>query len=76
MSDLPGKPRTNQGFFAWLGRQVGYVSKAIKTDVADKTVYRNDTVEELPHPTDPSLKLRRRVIDEVVRENKSPRNPN
>jgi len=66
MPDLPQKPRPQHGFFAWLGRQVGYVSKAIKTDVAKKTVYRNDTVEELPHPSDPNLKLRRRVIDEVI----------
>ncbi|HUB27979.1 MAG TPA: hypothetical protein VL992_21315 [Tepidisphaeraceae bacterium] len=67
MPDLPGKPERG-GLFAWLGRQVGYVSRAIKTDVGKKTVYRHDTVEELPHPEDPNLKLRRRVIDEVIAE--------
>jgi hypothetical protein len=73
MPDLPGKARGQSGLLAWLGRQVGYVSRAIKTDVVKKTVYRNDTVEELPHPEDPNLKLRRRVIDEVIVE--KPRRP-
>jgi hypothetical protein len=72
MPDVPGKPRSGSGLLAWLGRQVGYVSKAIKTDVGKKTIYRNDTVEELPHPDDPNLKLRRRVIDEVIAEKPRP----
>jgi hypothetical protein len=66
MSDLPDKP--HHGFFAWLGRQVGYVARAVKTDVGKKTIYRNNSVEELPHPADPNLKLRRTVIDEVIDE--------
>ena len=47
-------------FLGWLGRQVGFVSKAIKTDVTKppepselkepKIVYRADKVEEAPHP--------------------------
>lgn len=57
-------------FLGWLGRQVGFVSKAIKTDVTNnpppKVVYRADRVEEVPHPADPSLVLRRTTIDEVV----------
>jgi len=64
-------------FLGWLGRQVGFVRKAIKTDVAQpqqemepqqepKVVYRTDTVEEAPHPADPSLVLRRTTTDEVV----------
>ena len=60
--------------FGWLGRQVGHVKKAVKTDVtkkpastpAPKVVYRDDKVEEAPHPTDPGVKLRRTVIDEVI----------
>jgi hypothetical protein len=65
MSDSSNPGR---GLLGWLGRQVGYISKAIKADVgAPKIVYRNDSVEELPHPDDPSLKLRRTVIDEVVK---------
>ena len=47
------------------------MAKAVKTDVtASKVVYRNDKVEEAPHPADPSLKLRRTVIDEVIVEKK------
>ena len=65
-------------FLGWLGRQVGFVNKAIKTDVTKsprqaqqeppKVVYRADTVEEVPHPADPNLVLRRTTTDEVIRE--------
>ena len=62
-------------FLQWLGRQVGYVAKAVKTDVTAppkddklaKVVYRKDTVQEVAHPDDPELKLRRTIIDEVVK---------
>jgi hypothetical protein len=57
----------------WLGRQVGYVARAIKTDPVEeggepKVVFRKDRVQEAPHPNDPNLKLRRTTIDEVVVE--------
>jgi hypothetical protein len=63
-----------EDLFGWLGRQVGHVKKAVKADVTKKpattptpkVVYRDDKVEEAPHPTDPSVKLRRTVIDEVI----------
>ena len=61
-----------QGVFGWLGRQVGHVRKAIrapvkpKQDPVPKVVYRDDKVEEAPHPTEPGVKLRRTVIDEVI----------
>ena len=74
----PNNPRPGHGLLGWLGRQVGYVSKAIKTNVEDlpKVVYRNGTVKEAPHPSDPRVKLRRTVIDEVVVENgKAKQNP-
>jgi len=59
---LPGK-----GFFGWLGRQVGHVKKAVQTDVnATKVTYRKEKVEEVPHPEDPAMKLRRTTIDEVI----------
>ncbi len=71
MADGPGK-----GFFGWLGRQVGHVKTAVKTDVAKKSadkkidekavIYRNDAVEEAPHPQDSKLTLRRTTIDEVI----------
>ncbi len=61
---LPGK-----GFFGWLGRQLGYVSKAVAHDPAGpKTVYRVSSVEEKPLPEDPSVRLRRTTIDEVIFE--------
>ena len=78
-------------FFGWLGRQVGFVSKAIKTDVVPppatskqqeqappppKVVFRADNIEEAPHPADPKLTLRRTTIDEVItRPNESQERP-
>lgn len=92
--NLPG----GNSFFAWLGRQVGYVKKAVKTDpaAADRpktpsaapppprpvpapesdpraqnepaVIYRDGKVEEAPHPTEPGMKLRRTIIDEVIVE--------
>ena len=62
-------------FLGWLGRQVGFVSKAIKTDVTKppdpkaidpQVVYRSDSVEEAPHPEQPNTTLRRTTIDEVI----------
>jgi hypothetical protein len=54
-------------FFGWLGRQVGHVKKAVKTDVtAPKVIYRNDKVEEQAMPDQPGVKLRRTTIDEVI----------
>lgn len=84
-SNLPGK-----GLFGWLGRQIGYVSGAVKSQphgpakpepesaqkppppkpAAPKVVYRDDKVEEVPHPTEPGVTLRRTIIDEVVVDQK------
>ncbi len=65
--NLPGN-----GFLGWLGRQVGHIAKAVKTDVVppapSKVVYRECTIEEKESPTDPNVKLRRTVIDEVVKK--------
>jgi len=73
----PGK-----GFLGWLGRQVGYVTKAMKANVGGpKTVYRDETVEEQPLPDDPNIILRRTTTDEVIvskainATNKTPSNP-
>ncbi|HEV2294241.1 MAG TPA: hypothetical protein VGR35_10315 [Tepidisphaeraceae bacterium] len=68
-------------FLGWLGRQVGFVSKAIKTDVTKKSepqpqepnvVYRADNIEEAPHPEQPNITLRRTTIDEVIVEKDKP----
>ena len=56
---LPGK-----GVLGWLGRQIGYVRRAIKANPS--VVYRQGKVEEADHPTEPELKLRRTTIDEVI----------
>jgi hypothetical protein len=85
---LPGK-----GWFGWLGRQVGYVKKAVQTEPArlpnpspgegsgsakpsspqsdPAVIYREGRVEEADHPTQPGVKLRRTVIDEVIVKNGS-----
>ncbi len=71
MADRPNNlPGT--GFLGWLGRQVGHVAKAVKTDVAkpadSNIVYRECTIEEQQSPVDPNVKFRRTTIDEVVKE--------
>jgi hypothetical protein len=56
-------------FFGWLGRQVGHVKTAVKTDATKpepKVIYRNDKVEEKSVPNQPGVKLRRTTIDEVI----------
>lgn len=58
----PGK-----GFLGWLGRQVGYVKKAITTDVSPR-LYEQRKTEQLPHPENPDLILRRTTIDEVIKK--------
>lgn len=63
---LPGK-----GFWGWLGRQVGHVTKATKIDVGGPQVVRRvNRVQEAAHPEQPNVKLRRTVIDEVIVEKK------
>lgn len=43
--------------------------QALRTDVGgEKVVFRKDSVREATHPTDPAFKLRRTVVDEVIRK--------
>jgi hypothetical protein len=73
---MPQRPPKSaiENAFGWLGRQIGHVKKAVKSDVKKPTpaqpkpqvVYRDDKIEEVPHPTEPGVKLRRTVIDEVI----------
>jgi hypothetical protein len=60
---LPGK-----GFLGWLGRQVGYVKKAVNDDVAAKKLYEQKRTEEQPHPEDPDVTLRRTTIDQAIKK--------
>ena len=80
MAKSPKKKSNTEYVLGWLGRQVGHVKKAVKSDVTKKpaaspaphapekpkVVYRDDKVEEADHPTQPGVKLRRTVIDEVI----------
>ncbi len=59
--EKPGK-----GWWGWLGRQIGHVAKAIKTDVQQQIIHREQRVEEAKLPNRPELTLRRTVIDEVI----------
>jgi hypothetical protein len=68
-------PLPGEGFFGWLGRQIGHIRHAIHADVTQppspaapdsKTVWRDSRIEEQPSPDDPRVKLRRTVIDEVI----------
>jgi hypothetical protein len=71
----PQNPNPGKGLLGWLGRQVGHVRKAMKTDVGGPaTIYRDKKIEEKPLPQNPSVKLRRTVIDEVVVDRK-PKSP-
>ncbi len=67
MSNRPGK-----GWLGWLGRQVGYISRAARADVGATVVYRNRSVEEKKLPDRPDVVLRRTTIDEVVRQSPRP----
>ena len=59
----------SKSLWHWLGRQVGHVAKAIRTDpTAKPPIYRQTKVEEAPHPADPTLRLRRTTTDEVVKD--------
>lgn len=62
---MPNQPR-GDGFLGWLGRQVGYVKKAVKTDVTKQVVHRKQDVQEVQLPDQPNVTLRRTVIDEVI----------
>lgn len=67
MSELPGK-----GLLGWLGRQVGYITRAVRKDVDRETIYRDQRVQEAPLPQNDNITLRRTTIDEVIVEKKWP----
>ena len=60
------KPSPPPTFMRWFGRQVGHVKKAIRAQVGRQVVYRQNKVEEHPHPDDPNITLRRTTTDEVI----------
>jgi hypothetical protein len=50
------------------------VKKAAQTEVPapPKKVYQNKTVEEVEHPQNPNIKLRRTIIDEALEQKNLP----
>ena len=56
-------------FLGWLGRQIGHVKRAVKQDVPT-VVYKKTAVHEATLPDRPDEKIRRTVVDEVIREKK------
>ena len=82
--DEPGDNQKPEPLISWFKRQVAYVKEALETDahgnplpkkeaasdspVNPDAIYRKTHVEEQPLPQNPSLKLRRTVIDEVIPE--------
>lgn len=52
-------------FARWIGRQIGYVSGAVKTE-PEKKLYENKVVQEQLHPEDPNVLLRRTTVDEAI----------
>ena len=55
---------------AAAGAPVGVKPQPAQPPSAAGVLYRADQVQELPHPTNPQLKLRRTVIDEVIVDKK------
>ena len=66
-AELPGK-----GLLGWLGRQVGYITRALRKDVTRETIYRERTVREASLPQHANVTLRRTTVDEVIVEKKWP----
>jgi hypothetical protein len=57
--------KSSNNFFGWLGRQIGYVKKAVNTPVPE-VVYRKETVKQAPVPDEQGHVLRRTTVDEVI----------
>ena len=63
--------KKSNSLFSWLGRQIGYVKGAAGKDVSTpKIEYKKTTVQEATLPDRPDEKLRRTIIDEVVRDDR------
>ena len=58
--------KKSNSLFGWLGRQIGHVKRAVQQDVPT-TVYKKTTVHEATLPDRPDEKIRRTVVDEVIK---------
>jgi hypothetical protein len=59
----------------WLGRQVGHIRCAIRhnpADVKNEVIWRDRRVDQIPHPANPELTLRRTTVDEIIVQEKRP----
>jgi hypothetical protein len=64
--------KSSNSFLGWLGRQIGAVRGAVHKDTTPpKVLYKKTAVLEAPVPGRPNEKLRRTVIDEVIRDKKT-----
>jgi hypothetical protein len=63
MADKPGK-----GAFGWLGRQIGYVRRALRSKPGETKVFERRVTQQRAHPNHPNLVLRRTTIDQVVQQ--------
>jgi len=52
-------------FARWIGRQVGYIAGAARSET-EKKLYESKVVEEKSHPDDPKVLLRRTTVDEAI----------
>ena len=59
--------KSSNSFFGWLGRQIGHVKKAVKAEVP-QIVYKKTTVQEATLPDRPDEKIRRTIVDEVIKQ--------
>lgn len=64
------KARPGKGPLGWMGRQVGYVVKAVKQDVGEKVLYRTRKVRQEKVPDRPDITLRRTTIDEAIQDHR------
>jgi hypothetical protein len=62
------RAKPGKGLLGWLGRQVGHVRKAVRTDVTalPRVVKRRRQVRQATLPDCPEVTLRRTIIDEVI----------
>jgi len=64
------QPAKHRGFGWWLGRQFGYIKKAVNTSVPHKQIFRRNQVQEEILPENPNITLRRVVTDELIIKHK------
>jgi hypothetical protein len=62
------KKVVSKGIGGWLGRQLGHIRHAVNAPVTEKTVYKRQSVQQVP--VAPNVTARRTVTDELIVEHK------